>query len=334
MKNNSQARVVVVTGASAGVGRAIVRAFAKEGASVGLIARGLDGLEAAKREVEDLGGKALVLSLDVSNYEAVESAAKKVELAFGPIDVWVNDAMVSVFSPVKEMKPDEYKRVTEVAYLGYVYGTMAALKSMLPRNKGMIIQIGSALAYRSIPLQSAYCGAKHAIYGFTQSLRSELLHDKSKVHVTMMELPAVNTPQFSWVKSRLPNKPQPVPPIFQPEVIARAVLHASHNPRREYKIGWPAIKASLGEKFAVNYADHYLASHGYLSQQTDEPKSKDRRDNLWEPLPGDHGAHGSFDKRAVNFSAMFWLSKNRLAVAATSIFILMVALVALHQHFR
>jgi NADP-dependent 3-hydroxy acid dehydrogenase YdfG len=310
-------RVVMVTGASAGVGRAIVRAFAAEKAKIGLIARGRDGLEAAKKEVESLGGQALVLPLDVSDYKALEEALKKVEDAFGSIDIWVNDAMVSVFSPVKEMQPDEYKRVTEVTYLGYVYGTMVAMKSMLPRDKGIIIQIGSALAYRSIPLQSAYCGAKHAIYGFTESLRTELLHDKSRIRVVMMELPAVNTPQFSWVKSRLPNKPQPVPPIFQPEVIARAVIHASHHPRREYKIAWPAIKASLGEKFAANYADHYLAAHGYSGQQTGTPVNPDRQDNLWRPVEGDHGARGTFNKRAANFSPVFWFSKNRFRLACT-----------------
>jgi NADP-dependent 3-hydroxy acid dehydrogenase YdfG len=304
-------RVVAITGASAGVGRATVRAFAKEKAKIALIARGKDGLEAAKKEVEGAGGEALVFQADVSDYKRIKEVVNEIERHFGPIDVWVNNAMLSVFSPVKEMKAEEYKRVTEVTYLGYVYCTMEVLKKMLPRNKGVIIQVGSALAYRSIPLQSAYCAAKHAVYGFTESLRTELIHDHSKIKVVMMELPAVNTPQFSWVKSRLPNEPQPVPPIYQPEVIADAIVYATFHPdQRDYFIGYPAIKAALGEKFAPNYADHYLAKHGYDSQQTNEPVSEDRKDNLWEPVPGDHGAHGNFDLRAKDISVEFWARKN------------------------
>jgi NADP-dependent 3-hydroxy acid dehydrogenase YdfG len=304
-------RVVVITGASAGVGRAIVREFAKEKAKIGLIARGKDGLLAAKKEVEEAGGEALVLLLDVADANAVEDAARQVEEKFGPIDVWVNDAMVSVFSPVKEMKAEEYRRVTEVSYLGYVHGTLSALKRMQSRDRGIIIQVGSALAYRSIPLQSAYCAAKHAIKGFTESLRTELLHDGSSVRVCVVNLPAVNTPQFSWVKSRLPRQPQPVPPIYQPEVIARAVRFISKHPRKKIDVAMSAIIAVNAEKIAPAFADWYLSKNGYKSQQTDEPVSPDRKDNLWSALPGDAGAHGSFDSKARSFSLSLWLNMYR-----------------------
>lgn len=313
--------VVVVTGASAGLGRAIVRAFAREGAHIGLLARGLDGLEAARGEVEALGGKALVIPVDVADAEAIEEAAETVEREFGPIDIWINNAMVSVFSPVKKMTPEEYKRVTEVTYLGVVYGTLAALKRMLPRDRGVILQVGSALAYRGIPLQSAYCAAKHAIQGFNESLRSELIHDKANVRVTMVQLPAMNTPQFSWVKSRLPRKPQPVPPIYQPEIGADAVLFAAHHDRREMYVGYPTVEAIIGDKISPGFADWYLARNGYDAQQTDEPVDPDRRDNLWEPVPGDHGAHGTFDDRATASSPQLWFSKNRkwLTLAGTGV---------------
>src|ERR1700730_2553338 len=241
VKPRSKSEVVVVTGASAGVGRATVRAFAKRGARIGLIARGKDGLEGALADVESLGGKALILPCDVANANEVEAAAGLVEDEVCPIDIWINNAMVSVFSPVKEMTADEYKRVTEVTYLGVVYGTLAALRRMLPRNRGCVVQVGSALAYRSIPLQSAYCGAKHAIQGFTQSVRCELLHDNSNVRITMVQLPAMNTPQFSGVKSRLPREPQPVPPIYQPEIAADAIVYAAHNDRREIQVGLPTV---------------------------------------------------------------------------------------------
>src|SRR5436305_12863403 len=234
--------VVVITGASAGIGRATARAFGKRGAKVGLIARGRDGLEAAKREIEELGGEAIVLPLDVADENAIEQAAAEVERTFGPIDIWINNAMLSVFSPIMEMTPSDYRRVTEVTYLGYVWGTLAALRRMQPRDRGTIVQVGSALAYRGIPLQSAYCAAKHAIQGFHDSLRTELLHQHSNVHVTMVQLPAVNTPQFDWVLSRLPRRPQPVPPIFQPEVIADAIVWAAYSGRREINVGWPASK--------------------------------------------------------------------------------------------
>ena len=303
--------VVVITGASAGVGRATVREFARRGAHVALIARGREGLEGARREVEQMGGRALVLPLDVSDADAVEQAAEAVEQELGPIDVWVNNAMVSVFSPVRKMRPEEYKRVTEVTYLGYVYGTLAALKRMLPRDRGCIVQVGSALAYRGIPLQSAYCAAKHAIQGFMDSLHAELIHDESNVSVTMVQLPAVNTPQFSWVKSRLPNEPQPVGPIYQPEVAARAVYWAAHNERRELYVGWPTVKAIVGNNLVPELADWYVARNAYEEQQTEEPVAPDRRDNLWEPVPGDHGARGSFDERATDTSAQLWATTHR-----------------------
>ena len=304
-------RVVVVTGASAGVGRAAVRVFARRGGSIGLIARGIDGLEAARREVEEVGGRALVLPLDVADADRVEEAAALVERKLGPIDVWVNNAMVSVFSPVEETEPEEYRRVTEVTYLGYVYGTLAALKRMLPRDEGVIVQVGSALAYRGIPLQSAYCGAKHAIQGFCDSLRSELLHDRSGVQVTMVQMPALNTPQFGWVKSRLPRKPQPVPPIYQPEVAARAIVWASEHPRREVWVGRPTVVGILGDRIAPGLADRYLARNGYDAQQYDGLDDRNRADNLWEPVPGDHGAHGDFDERATDRSPQLWATRHK-----------------------
>ena len=321
MKQLSKPEVVVITGASAGLGRATAKAFAQEGAHIGLLARGRDGLEGARRDVERLGGRALVLPTDVADAEQVERAAEAVEREFGPIDIWVNNAMVSVFSPVKEMKPEEYKRVTEVTYLGVVYGTLAALKRMLPRDRGVIVQVGSALAYRGIPLQSAYCAAKHAIQGFVDSLRCELLHDKAQVRVTMVQLPAMNTPQFSWVKSHLPNKPQPVPPIYQPEVGAEAILFAAHHDRREMYVGYPTVEAIVGDHVAPGFADKYLAKNGYDAQQTDEPVEPDRRDNLWEPVPGDHGAHGEFDERASATSPQLWANVNRnwLAIAGAGL---------------
>jgi NAD(P)-dependent dehydrogenase (short-subunit alcohol dehydrogenase family) len=302
-------QIVVVTGASAGVGRAVARAFAEQGADVGLIARGIDGLEGAAREVEAHGGRALVLPLDVADAAAVEEAAATVERELGPIDVWVNNAMVSVFSPVKELQPEEVRRVTDVTYLGVVHGTLAALKRMLPRDRGAIVQVGSALAYRGIPLQAAYCGAKHAIQGFTESLRCELLHDDSGVHVTMVQLPAMNTPQFDWVKSRLPREPQPVPPIYAPEIAAGAIVWAASQRRREISVGGPTVVAIWGNKIAAGLADRYLARTGYDSQQTDVPADPDRPNNLWHPLPGDHGAHGRFGNRTTNRSPQTWINE-------------------------
>jgi NADP-dependent 3-hydroxy acid dehydrogenase YdfG len=311
-------RVIVVTGAAAGVGRAIAREFGRERAKVALIARNREALEVAKKEIEELGGEALVLPLDIADSRAVEAAAQRVEDEWGKIDVWVNDAMVSVFSPVDEMLAEEYKRVTEVTYLGYVYGTLSALKRMKVRNQGVIIQIGSALAHRSIPLQSAYCAAKHAIAGFSESLRTELLHDHSKVQVCQVNLPAINTPQFSWVKSRLPNKPQPVPPIYEPELIARAVGHISHHPRRTLDIAYPTLKAIFAEKLMPAVADRYLAKTGYESQQTSEPVSPDRKDNLWNAVLEDRGARGSFSSRAKNSSPVLWLDLHRGSIMSAA----------------
>ncbi len=302
-----------MTGASAGVGRAVVQAFAREGARLGLIARGKSGLEGALADVRRLGGEAIAFPIDVANAEQVEGAAEEIEKQFGPIDVWVNVAMTSVFSPIKEMTAEEFKRVTEVTYLGYVYGTLSALRRMLPRDRGTIIQVGSALAYRGIPLQSAYCGAKHAIQGFMDSLRCELIHDGSKVRTCMVQMPALNTPQFSWVKSRLPRKPQPVPPIYQPEVAARAILFASHHPRREIFVGMPTVQAILANRLVPGLLDWYLGKTGYDAQQHNGPVDPNRAYNLWEPVDAeeDRGAHGTFDDRATDSSPELWASIHR-----------------------
>ena len=323
MENSPVKEVIVITGASAGVGRATVRAFAGPGKCIGLIARGKAGLEAAAKEVEAAGGKALVLPTDVADPGQVAKAAQAVKETFGPVDIWINVAMASVFSPVKEMQPEEFKRVTEVTYLGYVYGTLEALKQMLPRDKGVIVQVGSALAYRGIPLQAAYCASKHAIQGFHDSLITELLHDKSGVKVTMVQMPALNTPQFRWVKTRLPHKGQPVPPIFQPEVAAKAIVYAVQHTPRELFVGWPTVKAIQGNKIAPWYADRVLAKNGFKSQQTNEPADPDRPNNLWEPVDDkeDHGAHGVFDERATNWSAELWARLNwpKLAIGGLGI---------------
>jgi NAD(P)-dependent dehydrogenase (short-subunit alcohol dehydrogenase family) len=309
-------KVVVITGASAGVGRATALEFARLGARLALIARGSEGLQAATREVEAAGGKALSLQVDVADADAVEAAAERIEADLGRIDVWVNNAMVSVFSPIARMEPREFKRVTEVTYLGYVYGSLAALKRMLPRDQGVIVQVGSALAYRGIPLQAAYCAAKHAVQGFHDSLRSELLHDKSNVRVTMVQLPALNTPQFSWVKSRLPNKAQPVPPIYQPEVAARAIVWAAEHHRREVSVGFSTLLAINGDKFAPGFGDRKLASSGYKGQQTELPEDPMRPHNLWEPVNEDRGAHGTFGERSHERSLQFWLRRHAAWLAA------------------
>src|SRR3954453_8048663 len=309
-------QVVAITGASAGVGRAAVREFARHGARIGLLARGIDGLQAARSEVEELGSKALVIPTDVANADQVESAAARIEAEFGGIDIWINNAMASVFSPIKQMTPEEFERVTEVTYLGYVYGTLAALKRILPGDRGVIVQVGSALAYRGIPLQAASCAAKHAVQGFCDSLRCELIHDNSAVRVTMVQMPALNTPQFGWVKSRLPRKAQPVPPIFQPEVAAEATYFAAHDPRREFYVGRPTLKAIVANKIAPGLLDHFLARTGYDSQQHDGAEDPNRSNNLWQPVPGDHGAHGAFDARASDWSPQLWTSEHRSWIAA------------------
>jgi NAD(P)-dependent dehydrogenase (short-subunit alcohol dehydrogenase family) len=310
------APVVVITGASAGVGRALARAYAERGARIGLLARGRDGLDAARREIEALGSQAVVCVTDMADAEQVEAAARTIDGTFGPPDIWINNAMASVFSPVKDMTADEFRRVTEVTYLGVVYGTLAALRRMLPRNHGSIVQVGSALAYRGIPLQSAYCAAKHAVQGFCDSLRTELLHDGSDVTLTMVQLPALNTPQFDWVKSRLPNRAQPVPPIFQPEVAADAIVWAAESGRREVWVEMPTVKAILGDRVAPGLLDRFLARTGYDSQQTSEPDDPARPDNLWAPVAGDHGAHGRFDDRARPSSLQVWASRHRGELAA------------------
>jgi short-subunit dehydrogenase len=306
-------RVVVVTGASAGVGRATACAFARRGAAVALLARGHAGLAGAQHDVEALGGRALPIVADVADAATLESAAAEVERALGPIDVWVNNAMTSVFSPVKEMTADEFERVTRVTYLGTVYGTLAALRRMLPRDRGSIVQVGSALAYRGIPLQAAYCGAKHAIQGFCDSLRAELLHDRSKVKLTMVQLPAMNTPQFDWVKSRLRGRAQPVPPIYQPEIAAEAIVWASAHDRREMYVGAPTVVAIVANKIAPGLGDRYLARTGFDSQQTAEPERPGRPDNLWQAVDEtrDYGSHGRFGDRAISSSPQVWISKHR-----------------------
>jgi short-subunit dehydrogenase len=320
-------RIVVITGGSAGIGRASACAFARDGAHLALIARGQERLESARREIEQLGRRCLIIPADVADAAAIESAAERIEIEMGSINVWVNNAMASVFSPVKETSPEEFKRVTEVTYLGYVHGTLAALKRMLPRDHGVIVQVGSALAYRGIPLQAAYCAAKHAVEGFCDSLRTELRHDHSRVQITMVQMPAVNTPQFGWVKSRLPRKAQPVPPIYQPEIAADAILYASKHPKREYILGWPALKAIWGNKAAPWLADRVLARQGYESQQYDGAENPERPNNLWQPVAGDHGARGNFDARATNWSLQWWLSKHRYPLLATGLTALCCTLV-------
>lgn len=314
-------RVVVVTGASGGIGRAVVRELAARGDRLALLARGEAGLAAAAREVAEHGGEALVVPVDVSDAAAVDAAAEQVEQRLGPIDVWVNVAFTSVFARFGDITPEEYRRVTEVTYLGYVYGTMAALRRMKLRDRGTIVHVGSALAYRGVPLQTAYCGAKHAIQGFHESLRTELLHDGSGIQVTMVQLPAVNTPQFRWVRSKLPHKAQPVPPIYQPEVAARAVLHAIDHPgRREWWVGGSTVGTLLGNAVAPGLLDRYLARTGFADQQVDEPEDQDRPDNLFAPLDGtggrDFGAHGTFDDRAKESSVQQWLSHRAVPLAA------------------
>ncbi len=316
MTRRFEGKVVVVTGASSGIGRAITRAFADEGADLGLVARSDEALENAASEVRAAGGRALVLRLDVSDAQAVDDAASRVEAELGPIDIWVNNAMVSVFSPISKMTADEFKRVTDVTYLGYVYGTISALQRMRQRDRGTIIQIGSALAYRSIPLQSAYCGAKAAERGFTDSLRTELLHENSNIKVSTLQLPAVNTPQFNVVKTRMPGRPQPVPPVYQPEMIAEAALWAAEHHPREMVIAGSALKALIGQKFIPGLLDRYLANFGVSSQQSDIPVEPNRPDNLYDPVPGDRGARGSIDVPVNDWAPQLTARMHPVAVAS------------------
>jgi short-subunit dehydrogenase len=302
-------QVVVITGASAGVGRATARAFAARGASVALLAREESRLESARREMEEAGGHAISIPADVADPDQVEAAAQTIEDALGPIDTWINNAMAAVFAPVAETSAEEFRRVTEVTYLGAVYGTLAALKRMLPRNRGKIIQVGSALAYRAIPLQASYCAAKHAIEGFTESLRIELRHERSKVRVSLVQLPALNTPQFEWVRARMPRQPQPVPPIFEPELAAEAIVWAGERGKREVWVGWPVVKALLADKLAPRAADRYLARNGYASQQTEDELDAERGGNLFEPVAGEFGARGRFSGRARRRSWQFALRR-------------------------
>ncbi|MFC1437153.1 SDR family oxidoreductase [Streptacidiphilus sp. N1-10] len=330
MSTPQSGQVVVVTGASGGIGRATAQAFAARGAKVALLARGEAGLAGATEDVERLGGRPLAIATDMADPDQVEAAAARVEEELGPIDVWVNVAFTSVFSPFTEITAAEYKRVTEVNYLGYVYGTMAALARMKPRNSGTIVQVGSALAYRGIPLQTAYCGSKHAIQGFNEALRCELLHERSAVRTTMVQMPAVNTPQFDWVLSRLPEPAQPVPPIYEPEVAARAVVYAADHPgRREYWVGGSTMGTLIANALAPGLLDRYLARTGFSSQQDDRPQNPDHPTNLWRPADGkdghDYTAHGSFDGRATSRSPQLWASQHHGALALAAAGLLVAA---------
>ena len=313
--------VVVITGASAGVGRATVREFAARGARIGLIARNQEALENAKREVEARGGQAVVAVADVSDPDAVERAARLIEDALGPIDIWINNAMASVLGPITEIPPDEFRRVTEVTYLGVVHGTQTALRRMLPRNRGAIVQVGSTLAYRGIPLQAPYCAAKHAVQGFHDSLRSELLHLGTNVAVCMVNLPAVNTPQFRWIRNHMPRKPKPFGAIFEPEVAARAIADAAEHPAREVNVSWGTTQAILADKLAPGALDRYLGRIGFDAQQDEEPEEPGRADNLFTTPLGDAGAHGVFSDRAKS-TMLPWRA---IAVAAGALTLLAIA---------
>ncbi len=310
-KDRFKDKTVVVTGASAGVGRATALLFARRGARIGLIARGTEALEATRREIEAAGGSALACVADVSDAQALDAAAERIERELGPIEVWVNNAMVTVFAPFVELEPEEFRRVTETTYLGGVYGTMAALKRMRARNRGVIVQVSSALAYRSIPLQSAYCGAKHALVGFLDSLRCELIHEKSRVHLTAVHMPALNTPQFEWARNKMPHRPQPVPPIYQPEIAAEAVLFAASRRRREVSVGASTWLALLGQRLSPALMDRYLGRTGFEGQQTDKPELNAQPDNLAAPVAGEHATHGAFGARAHRRSPALWIEMHR-----------------------
>ncbi len=310
-------KIVVISGASAGVGRATAHEFARKGARIAILARDPESLAATRVELEQLGAAAVLdIPTDVADADAVEYAADRVERELGPIDIWVNVAMVTIYAPVHRISPAEFKRSTEVTYLGTVYGTMAALARMRPRNRGHIVQVGSALAYRAIPLQAAYCGAKFAIRGFTDSLRCELIHDKSRVRLTMVQLPAVNTPQFDWAMNKMPKKVEPVPPIYQPEVVARAIYYAAHHKRREIFVGWPAVKAIWANKFIPGLLDRYAAKKAWRGEETDVAAEEDRPNNLFHPVPSKARTRGRFDSEAQDFSKAIWLDLHRTQVLA------------------
>ena len=321
-------RIVAITGASAGVGRATAVEFGRRGWRVALLARGVDGLQGARADVEQAGGQAMIIVVDVAAQAQVEGAAARIERDWGPIDVWINNAMATIFCDALSIAPEDFKRATEVTYLGAVWGTLAALRHMTRRNRGTVVQIGSALAYRSIPLQAPYCGAKSAVRAFTDSLRSELIHNKSAVHLTMVHLSAFNTPQFDWGRTCMPNQPQPLGKIFQPEVAARGIFWAATHRRRELWLGFPAVEAILGTRVLPGFLDRKLAHQAYDGQQTDQPVAPDRRDNLYQPVPGDHGAHGRFDDRAVSWSWELWVATFRGTVV-TSLRVMIVLLVVL-----
>ncbi|USI72539.1 SDR family oxidoreductase [Sphingomonas morindae] len=308
---------VVITGASAGVGRAVARRFARDKARIALIARGRDGLEATAREIEAAGGVALVLPCDVADGAAVEAAAARAEAELGPIDIWINVAFAGILAPFTDIDPADYARATDVTYMGQVHGVRAALKHMLPRDRGHIVLTGSALAYRGIPLQTAYCAAKHAIQGFQDSLRAELFHAKSRVHVAMVQLPGVNTPQFDWIKTDMPRRPRPASPPYQPEIAAEAIHYAAHHRRKQILVGAPTVMAIWGDRLASSLLDRYLGATGIAGQQDKARVVPDRQDNLWRPVPGDHGAHGRFDREARRHSPQLWLTTHR-GVAATA----------------
>ncbi|HET8611539.1 MAG TPA: SDR family oxidoreductase [Sphingomonas sp.] len=316
MAKNGKPEVVVITGASAGVGRAVARRFARDGARIALIARGRDKLESTAREVEELGGEALVLPCDVADHEAVDAAAEQAEEHFGPIDIWINVAFAGVMARFIDITPEDYRRATEVTYLGQTNGARAALKRMLPRNRGHIVLTGSALAYRGIPLQSPYCGAKHAIQGFQDSLRSELFHANSRVHVAMVQLPGVNTPQFDWMKTDMPCKLKPASPPYQPEVAAEAIHFAAHCRRKQIMVGGSTVLAIWGDRLASGLLDRYLGATGFAGQQADEPIEPGRQNNLWEPVDRDYGAHGRFDATSRNASLQLWANLHRGLTAA------------------
>jgi short-subunit dehydrogenase len=325
--------VAVVTGASGGVGRATARLLGERRASVVLLARGIEGLEGAKREVESRGGRAIVVQADVSQPDQVEAAADAAEREFGPIDVWINNAMVSMYSPFMAMSPDEFRHIVDVTFLGVVHGTRSALQRMVRRNRGVIIQVGSALAFRSIPLQSAYCASKHAIQGFTESIRSELIHEDSAVRVSVVNLPALNTTQFTWTKNKMPHKARPTGTIFQPEVAAGAILFAVEHNRRELMVGYTTVEATLGEKIAPGLLDRYLATAAWDGSMLPEPADPDQPDNFWAPVPADLGAHGTFDALARSFSVQLWASEHRAVLAGLAAAALLIG-VARRQRQR